>query len=82
MCRFTLARLACQNVIIFISRVYETNSFLGGLLVRRKILGACYVKLKVIRMFCGMFETGIYFEKLELFSKCLGDLIRVKHGSI
>ena len=50
---------------IFISRVYETNSFLGGLLVRRKILGACYVKLKVTRCVCMVFESFIYFENME-----------------
>ena len=32
-----MARVGCQNVIVFTSRVYETNSFLGGLLNREKI---------------------------------------------
>ena len=72
-----MARVGCQNVNIFTSRVYETNSFLGGLLVRIKILGACYVKLKVIRCVCMVFGSFVYIENDLVIFLCMHDFIRV-----
>ena len=62
---------------IFISRVYETNSFLGGLLGRAKILGTCYMKLKVIRCFCRVFGSFVYIENDLVIFLCMHDFIRV-----
>lgn len=58
----------CRNVIIFTCYLNENNSLLGGLLGQAKILGACYVKLKVILCVCMVFGSFVYIENdLEIF---------------
>ena len=68
-------------MIIFISYINETNSFLGGLLGRAKILGACYMKLKVIRCFCRVFESFIYFGKHEILLSVVTNFYTMDYDS-